>query len=56
MALNIVRDAAAVVRDGDLHLIAAEAAGRDQHPSGGPIGKAVSDGIEDEIGQDLTVG
>ena len=56
VTLNVLRDAAAVIRERDLDLLRAEAARLDQHVSVSPIGEAVSDGVEDEVGQHLPVG
>ena len=56
VTLNFLRNAAAVIRESDLDLFHAEATRLDQHVSARPIGEAVSDGVEDEVGQHLPVG
>src|SRR5262249_24290897 len=56
VALNLLRNAASVIRESDLDLLRAEAMRLDQHASAKPVGEAVSDGIEDEVGQHLPVG
>src|SRR5258705_1375435 len=56
VTLNFFRNAAAVIRESDLDLFHAEATRLDQHLSARPTGEAVSDGVEDEVGQHLPVG
>src|SRR5882672_11234846 len=56
VTLNFLRNAAAVIRESDLDLFHAEATRLDQHVSAKLIGEAVSDGVEDEIGQHPAVG
>src|SRR5882672_1089518 len=56
VTLNLLRHAAAVIRESDLDLLDAEATRLDQHVPAGPIGEAVRDGVEDEVGQHLPVG
>ena len=41
VTLDVLRDAAAVIREGDLDLLHAEATRLDKHVSAGPIGEAV---------------
>ena len=55
-ASNVLRHAAAVIGERDLDLVQPEPARLDQHLSAGPIGEAVRDGVEDEVGQHLPVG
>src|SRR5882724_10317420 len=54
VTLNFLRNTAAVIRESDLDLFHAEATRIDQHVSARP-GEAVSDGVEDEVGQHLPV-
>src|ERR1700731_4410302 len=54
--LNILRNAAAVIRESDLDQFHAEATRLDQHVSARPIGEAMSDHVEDEVGQHLPIG
>ena len=56
MTLHFLRNAAAVIGERDLDLVHAEAACLDQHVSARPIGEAVGNGVEDEVGQHLPVG
>jgi hypothetical protein len=50
VTLNFLRNASAVIRESDLDLFHAEATRPDQHVSARPIGEAVGDGVEDEVG------
>jgi hypothetical protein len=56
LTLNFLRNAVAVIRENDLDLFHAEATRLDQHVSARSVGEAVSDGVEDEVGQHLSVG
>ena len=55
ITLNVLRNAAAMIRESDLDLLHAEAARLDRRVSTRPIGEAVSDSVEDEVGQRLSV-
>src|ERR1035438_400074 len=55
VTLHVLRNAAAVIRESDLDLFHVEATRLDQDVSARPIGEAVSDGVEDEVGQHLSV-
>src|SRR5215211_3350558 len=54
-ALNFLRNTVAIIRESDLDLFRADATRLDQDVPAGPIGEAVSDGVEDKVGQYLPV-
>src|SRR6516165_11377896 len=56
VALNLLWNAASVIRERDLDMLGAAAIRLDQHGSAGLIGETVGDGVEDEIGQHLPIG
>src|SRR6202008_2502349 len=54
--LNLLRNSTAVIRDSNLNLSRVEMTGLDQDVSVKAAGEAVSDRVEDEVGQHLPVG
>jgi hypothetical protein len=55
VALNFFRNAAAIIRECDLDLLRVEATRLDRYVSAGPVIEAMSNGVEEEVGQQLTI-